>query len=125
MSFQEWLNWLLNAGSGIIAVAVFKPSGECVYTTDNWQSAATEGQVILNAWRSGKTQFSFGGVNFSVLKADPERLIATNVGGQGNIIGTKSVNGKYLVVGFVSPGVDFMIAYRDLAQFADGIENAL
>lgn len=125
MSLQEWVNWLLNSGSGIVAVAVFDTSGTCRYTTDNWKSAATEGHIILNAWKSGQSQFDFGGVSFAVLKSDNERLISTNVGKQGHIVGTLSVNGKLYVIGFVSPESDFYAAYRDLAQFADGIENIL
>lgn len=124
MSFNEWLNWILNSGSGIIAIAIYDMKGTCVFATDNWQSAAAEGQNILNAWKSRARSVMIGGVKFSILQATNERLIATNVGGYGHIVATK-IDNRGFVVGYVSPQGDFAGAYRDLTHFADGIGKIL
>ena len=80
----------------IIAAAVLKGK-EIVYSTDNWDISADIGRVI-SSWVGQNAQFvMISGVKYSVLQCEPERLIATNIRGEGSIVCAKDEETKIIV----------------------------
>ncbi|MHA1525883.1 MAG: profilin family protein [Promethearchaeota archaeon] len=80
----------------MIAAAVLKGK-EIVYSTDNWDISADIGRVI-SSWIGQSAQFiMMSGVKYSVLQCEPERLIATNLRGEGSIVCAKDEEFKIIV----------------------------
>jgi hypothetical protein len=80
----------------IIAAAVLQGK-EIVYTTDNWDISADIGRVI-SSWVGQNAQFiMISGVKYSVLQSAPERLVATNIRGEGSIVCAKDEVFKIIV----------------------------
>ena len=80
----------------MIAAAVLKGK-EIVYSTDNWDISADIGRVI-SSWVGQNAQFvMISGVKYSVLQCEPERLIATNLRGEGSIVCAKDDEFKVIV----------------------------
>ena len=80
----------------IIAAAVLQGK-EIVYTTDNWDISADIGRVI-SSWVGQNAQFiMISGVKYSILQCAPERLVATNIRGEGSIVCAKDEVFKIIV----------------------------
>jgi hypothetical protein len=80
----------------IIAAAVLQGK-EIVYSTDNWDISADIGRVI-SSWVGQNAQFiMISGVKYSVLQSAPERLVATNIRGEGSIVCAKDEVFKIIV----------------------------
>jgi len=80
----------------MIAAAVLKGK-EIVYSTDNWDISADIGRVI-SSWIGQNAQFiMMSGVKYSILQCEPERLVATNLRGEGSIVCAKDEEFKIIV----------------------------
>ncbi len=80
----------------IIAAAVLKGK-EIVYSTDNWDISADIGRII-SSWIGQNAQFiMMSGVKYSILQCAPERLVATNLRGEGSIVSAKDEEFKVII----------------------------
>jgi len=80
----------------IIAAAVLKGK-EIAYSTDNWDISADIGRLV-SSWVGQNAQFvMISGVKYSVLQCAPERLVATNMRGEGSIVCAKDEEFKIII----------------------------
>ncbi|MFX1279557.1 MAG: hypothetical protein ACFFA3_09080, partial [Promethearchaeota archaeon] len=72
--------------------------GEVVFKSDDFQLANEESKALLTAWRTNEPAIMFQNNRFAVLKNDEIQLAAKNIGGgKGNIVGSITKEGDYLV----------------------------
>jgi hypothetical protein len=89
-----------------LAAAIFNSSGQIEFSTSNWDISA-EVQRLLQSWRSGSAQFvNVQGIKYSMLQCTPERLIATNFGKQGHLVGASTPDLAHYVVAYVNPNAE-------------------
>ena len=87
---------LMQNDPNIIAAVVLKGK-DVVYTTDNWDVSADIGRVV-SSWMGQNAQFlMISGVKYSMLQCEQERLVATNLRGEGSIVGAKDEETKIIV----------------------------
>ncbi|MFX0136282.1 MAG: hypothetical protein ACFFDN_21760 [Candidatus Hodarchaeota archaeon] len=89
----------------ITAIAI-ESNGALIYQTPNWDLSADLSKVT-GAWSSsqGGGSITIQGIKYICLEVIPERLIATNVKGQGHIVGFKGNSGNRIIT-YVSPDGD-------------------
>jgi len=105
---------LMQKDPSIIAVAIWVGNRDIVYTTDNWDISADVSKVT-GAWSSLNAQFVMvSGVKYSVLSVTTERLVCTNIKGQGHIVGAK--DDEHKVMAYVEPEGQMDGAYVDTAR---------
>lgn len=112
---------LINLNPTIMAISYMNDNGNIIYQTSNWDiSPDTIG--VLNAWRQQSPSIVVQGVKYSVLQCTPERLVSTNILGQGHIVAA-SDKGRVLLV-YITPdggaGPAYMDVARTLSQIAGG-----
>lgn len=112
---------LVSVNNTIGAIAVLDPSGNVVYTTQNWNVNGTE---LINSWRRKDSSVSVQNVRYSTLQATEERLIATNVAGKGHIV-MSTVGEKGILIAYVTAQGDPQVGYADVARAAANIRNAI
>ena len=87
---QPYIDELISVNDKILAVTIIRPtSNEIVYQTNNWDITADIAN-IMSAWSSNQPSINITGVKYSSISITPDRLIATNIGGQGHICISKS-----------------------------------
>jgi len=89
-----------------LAAAIFNASGQIEFQTSNWDISA-DVQRLLQSWKSGSAQFvNVQGIKYSMLQCTPERLIATNFGKQGHLVGATTPDISHYVVGYINPNAE-------------------
>jgi len=84
LSLNQVINELINEDPNVGAIAVLKLDGTLLFQTDNWDISA-DIQNIINASKGGSS-IIIQGVKYMIVENTPERIIGTNVQGQGHII---------------------------------------
>ncbi|MHA2009754.1 MAG: hypothetical protein ACXABO_06595 [Promethearchaeota archaeon] len=88
----------LNEQEGIEEVFLLNSEGDIVYKSGDFQLDNDEAKAILTAWKTKEPALKFQNHRFAVLKNDDIQLAARNiVGGKGNIVGSITKEGDYLV----------------------------
>jgi hypothetical protein len=88
----------LQEQEGIEEIFLLNKEGEVVYKSEEFQLSDDEGKALLTAWKSNEPAIMFEGNRFAVLKNDEIQLAARNItGGKGNIVGSVTKEGDYLV----------------------------
>ena len=88
----------LNEQEGIEEVFLLNSEGDIVYKSGDFQLDNDEAKAILTAWKTKEPALNFQNHRFAVLKNDDIQLAARNiVGGKGNIVGSITKEGDYLV----------------------------
>ena len=102
MSYDDLINNIITQDPTITAIAI-ENNGSIIYQTANWDLSADISSVI-GIWNSiqGGGSINIQGVKYICLEVIPERLIATNVQGQGHIVGVKGNSGSRLI-SYISP----------------------
>jgi len=73
--------------------------GEIVRKSTDFQMTSEESKALLTAWKEKQPSLTFMGARFAILKNDEIQLAAKNIaGGKGNIAGSITKDGDYLVV---------------------------
>ncbi|MHA1785581.1 MAG: hypothetical protein ACTSX4_03695 [Candidatus Helarchaeota archaeon] len=115
--FEEAINKLFEVNKTITAVTVMDGSGNVLYQTSNWDITA---DIIstLNAWRKQEHSIIIQGIKYSILQCTKERLVATNVMGQGHIVSANAKD-QYITLAYVTPDGGAGVAYMDVARVND------
>ena len=88
----------LKEQEGVEEIFLLNSEGDIVYKSEDFQLSIEEARAILSAWKTKETALMFQNHRFAVLKNDDIQLAARNiVGGKGNIVGSSTKEGDYLV----------------------------
>ncbi len=89
----------LEEQEGVEEIFLLNSDGEAVYKSGDFQLSNEEAKAILTAWKTKEPAIMFQNNRFAVLKNDDIQLAAKNIGGgKGNIVGSITKEGDYLVV---------------------------
>ncbi len=117
--FENAVDKLFDANATVTAVTVMDGSGSVLYQTSNWDITA-DIITCLNAWRKQEHSIIIQGIKYSILQCTVERLVATNVMGQGHIVAANQKD-KVITLAYVSPDGGAGVAYMDVARCNDEI----
>lgn len=88
----------LREQEGIEEIFLLNSEGDIAYKSGDFPLTNEEAKAILTAWKTKEPAVMFQNYRFAVLKNDEIQLAARNiVGGKGNIIGSITKEGDYLV----------------------------
>jgi len=88
----------LNEYEGVEEVFLLNNEGDIVFKSGDFPITSEEAKGILNAWKTKEPALTFQSYRFAILKNDEIQLAAKNIGaGKGNIIGSITKEGDYLV----------------------------
>lgn len=83
---------------GMEEIFVLDSSGNILFKSEDFQLSSEEAKAILRAWREKESALMFQDLRFAILKNDEIQLAAKNiVGGKGNIVGSVTKEGDYLI----------------------------
>jgi hypothetical protein len=112
---------LMATNPTIMALTYMNDNGNIIYQTSNWD-ISSDTISVLNAWRQQTPSVVVQGIKYSVLQCTPERLVSTNILGQGHIVA--SSERSRVLLAYVTPdggaGVAYMDVARVLSQIAGG-----
>ena len=104
---------LINTNPTIMALTYMNDNGNIIYQTSNWD-ISSDTISVLNAWRQQTSSVVVQGIKYSVLQCTPERLVSTNILGQGHIVASSERN--RVLIAYVTPDGGAGIAYMDVAR---------
>lgn len=88
----------LEEQEGVEEIFLLNSDGEVVYKSGDFQLSNEEAKAILTAWKTKEPAIMFQNNRFAVLKNEDIQLAAKNIGGgKGNIVGSITKQGDYLV----------------------------
>jgi hypothetical protein len=88
----------LREQEGVEEIFLLNNEGDILYKSGDFQLSGEEAKSILSTWKTKQPALMFQNHRFAVLKNDDIQLAARNiVGGKGNIIGSITREGDYLV----------------------------
>lgn len=95
--FNQLVN-ALNEYEGVEEIFLLNSEGDIVFKSEDFPLSSEEAKAILNAWKTKEPALTFQNYRFAILKNDEIQLAAKNIGaGKGNIIGSITKEGDYLV----------------------------
>ncbi|MFX1364714.1 MAG: profilin family protein [Promethearchaeota archaeon] len=95
--FNQLIN-ALNEYEGVEDVFLLNNQGDIIFKSGDFPLTPEEAKTILNSWKSKEPSLTFQGYRFAILKNDDIQLAAKNIGaGKGNIVGSITKEGDYLV----------------------------
>ena len=88
----------LNEYEGVEAIFLLNSEGDIIFKSGDFPLSSDEAKGKLNAWKTKEPALTFQNYRFAILKNDEIQLAAKNIGaGKGNIIGSITKEGDYLV----------------------------
>jgi hypothetical protein len=88
----------LHEYDGVEEVFLLNSEGNIVFKSGDFPLPSEEAKRILNAWKTKEPALSYQNHRFAILKNDDIQLAAKNIGaGKGNIVGSITKEGDYLV----------------------------
>ena len=88
----------LHEFEGVEEIFVLDPNGNILFKSEDFQLSDEEAKAILKAWKEKESALMFQNLRFAILKNDEIQLAAKNiVGGKGNIVGSITKEGDYLL----------------------------
>lgn len=88
----------LNEEEGVEEIFLLNKAGDIIYKSGDFHLTNEEAKALLTAWRTNEPAVMFQNNRFAVLKNDEIQLAAKNIGGgKGNIVGSITKEGDYLV----------------------------
>ena len=98
---EKRFNYLVNALNefeGVEEIFLLNGEGDIIFKSEDFPLTNDEAKAILNAWKTKEPALTFQNYRFAILKNDEIQLAAKNIGaGKGNIIGSITKEGDYLV----------------------------
>jgi len=83
---------------GMDEIFLLNSEGEVIYKSEDFTLTSDGAKAILKAWKEKEPAIIFQGLRFAILKNDEIQLAAKNItGGKGNIVGSITKEGDYLV----------------------------
>ncbi|MHA1729239.1 MAG: hypothetical protein ACTSWY_10970 [Promethearchaeota archaeon] len=108
-----------------LAVAIIDGTSNIVYTTANWDVSG-DIKKVMAAWRGGSARFiKIQGVKYSILQVTGVRLVGTNFGKQGHIVGAATSDQSYYMLAYISPDAEgwHHVAYPSIARAVSMLEG--
>ncbi len=113
------VNKLLESNNTVTAVTICDGTGAVIYQTNNWDITA-DVINLLNSWRQQTHSIVVQGIKYSTLQCTQERLVATNIMGQGHIV-CANFKDQHITIAYVTPDGGAGVAYMDVARVNDSI----
>lgn len=89
----------VNEFEGVEEVFLLDSEGAILFKNKDFPFTADEAKALLKAWKEKEPSINFLSKRFAILKNDDIQLAAKNIaGGMGNIAGSITKDGDYLVV---------------------------
>jgi hypothetical protein len=89
----------LNEYEGVKDVYLLNDQGEVIFKSGNTEMSNVEGKNLLKAWKEKEPSLTYQNSRFAILKNDDIQLAAKNIaGGKGNVAGSITKEGDYLVI---------------------------
>ncbi|NVM55863.1 MAG: hypothetical protein HWN66_19340 [Candidatus Helarchaeota archaeon] len=118
---EQLLKDLWNKNDSISAITVIAVSNNAIlYQTDNWD-IGSDLQTVLSNWDTQRGSIEIQGIHYSTLQCTPERLVCTNVRGQGHIVASREEN--ILAIAYILPNADIGASYMAIARVVDLINK--
>ncbi|MFX0072980.1 MAG: hypothetical protein ACFFAO_18030 [Candidatus Hermodarchaeota archaeon] len=94
----KWIISELNEYPGVRDIYLLNGEGEVIFNSGPSQMDNAEGKSILKAWKEKEPSLNYQKARFAILKNDDIQLAAKNIaGGKGNIAGSITKEGYYLI----------------------------
>ncbi|MCJ7647057.1 MAG: hypothetical protein MUP85_00445 [Candidatus Lokiarchaeota archaeon] len=88
----------LKEHEGMEEIILLNSGGDVIYKSEDFSLSTDEAKALLKAWKEKEPAIIFQGLRFAILKNDEIQLAAKNItGGKGNIVGSITKEGDYLV----------------------------
>ncbi|MFX1571278.1 MAG: profilin family protein [Promethearchaeota archaeon] len=88
----------LKRQEGVEEVFLLNKEGDIIFKSGEFPLSNEEAKAILSAWKTKESSLMFQNYRFAILKNDEIQLAAKNItGGKGNIVGSITKNGNYLI----------------------------
>jgi sensor domain CHASE-containing protein len=88
----------LNTYKGVEEIFVLNKEGEIIFKSTEFPLTPEEAKAILISWKQKKPSLTFQDQRYAILKNDDLQLAAKNIiGGKGNIVGSITKEGDYLI----------------------------
>ena len=113
------INQIMQMDPNITAVTAINASGAIVMQTENWD-LTPDIPTIMGVWQSGGGSLNIQGIKYIALEVVPERLVGTNVQGQGSIVGMKVGNGA--IIAYVAPQGEARGALQIMIEATRGVQ---
>jgi len=110
---------LMEANNTVTAVTICDGAGSVLYQTSNWD-ITSDIINLLNSWRQQQPSIVVQGIKYSTLQCTQERLVATNIMGQGHIV-CANFKDQIITIAYVTPDGGAGVAYMDVARTNDSI----
>ncbi len=98
---QQRFNYLveeLRKYDGTEEVFLLDSNGEILFKSEEFSLSNDEAKAMLIAWKQKEPALNFQNYRFAILKNDDIQLAAKNIaGGKGNIVGSITKDGDYLI----------------------------
>jgi hypothetical protein len=98
---EQRFNYLVNALNeyeGVEEIFLLNGEGDIIFQSGDFTLTSEEAKAILNAWKNKEPALMYQNYRFAILKNDDIQLAAKNIGaGKGNIIGSITKEGDYLI----------------------------
>jgi hypothetical protein len=98
---QQRFDYLVNElreFEGMEEIFVLDSNGNILFKSEDFQLSREEAKAILKTWMEKESALIFQDLRFAILKNDEIQLAAKNiVGGNGNVIGSITKEGDYLI----------------------------
>ncbi|MFB0545049.1 MAG: profilin family protein [Asgard group archaeon] len=119
MSFQQDYEKMIKAGTIQALVIVNINDGSIYWTSGNWE---LNGPQFLKAWAEKQPSVTVHGIKYSVIDITDDRLVATNVQGQGHAVAAKCPTQPYVFVAYSPSKVPVGDAYTGTAKLANSFK---
>lgn len=98
---QQRFDFLVNElheFEGMEEIFVLDSNGDILFKSEDFQLSNEEAKAILKAWKENESALMFQNSRYAILKNDDIQLAAKNiVGGKGNVVGSITKEGDYLI----------------------------
>ncbi len=98
---QQRFNYLveeLRKYDGTEEIFLLDSNGEILFKSEEFSLSNEEAKAMLVAWKQKEPALNFQNYRFAILKNDDIQLAAKNIaGGNGNIVGSITKDGDYLI----------------------------
>ena len=98
---QQRFNYLveeLRKYEGTEEIFLLDSNGEILFKSEEFSLSNEEAKAMLVAWKQKEPALNFQDYRFAILKNDDIQLAAKNIaGGKGNIVGSITKSGDYLI----------------------------
>lgn len=111
---------LLATNPTIKNAAVVALNGQVLFQTKNWD-VTSDIKKLLADWQAKVPFIVLCDIRYSILQSTPERLVSTNVGKKGHLVGATTPEG-HLVLAQISPDGNYQVSYMDTARAASQIK---